>query len=206
MKRTILLFLALLPVLGFGQAVNSLDNDGSLVPQNFRSPYVDRTARQVGDILTILVDESSTASLTANTNASKKDTNVVDQVVFPFLNALKVPLLDRFLNGLSSGANSSNAGTGSTTRTGRLQARIAVVVKQVLPNGNLVVEGSRVVKVNKDLQIYRLTGMVRRDDIRVDNTVLSTNVANADIETDGKGLIGDRQRRGILTRILDWLF
>src|SRR5204862_3593709 len=136
----------------------------------------------------------------ANTKASKADSNSV-----PLLGALKLPLIGKYLDSLQLGATSSNSGTGSTDHAGKFSAKIAVTVKQVLPNGNLVIEGQRMVTVNKDLQIYKLSGIVRRQDIRIDNTILSENVADAKITTDGKGLIGDRQRRGILTRLLDWL-
>jgi len=183
------------------QGTNSADNEGSLVPQHFKNPFIDRVACGVGDILTIVVNEVSTASLSANTKATKQDSHSV-----PLLGSLNIPLIGKYMNSLQLGDTSSNSGTGSTDRTGKFTAKIAVMVKQVLPNGNLVIEGERAVKVNKDLQLYKLSGIIRRQDVRIDNTVLSENVANANITTDGKGLIGDRQRRGILTRILDWLF
>lgn len=202
MKR-LLALVALIPALALAQA-GSDDNDGSLVPSKMRNPYLDRTAKHVGDVLTVVVDESSTAALSANTTAAKKDSNSIDKLITPFLK--NIPLVKDFLGGLSTGANSSNSGTGATNGTTKFNAKISVIVKQVLPNGNLVIEGNRVVKVNKDLQIYKLTGIVRPDDVRRDNTVKSEAVAEANITTDGKGLIGDRQRRGILTRLLDWLF
>lgn len=189
----------------FAQFASAQDtNDGSLVPSKMRNPYLDRTAKRAGDVLTVVVDESSTAALSANTTAAKKDSNAIDKLVTPFLK--NIPLVKDFLGGLSTGANSSNSGSGATNGTTRLNAKISVVVKEVLPNGNLVIEGNRIVKVNKDLQIYKLTGIVRPDDVRRDNTVKSEAIAEANITTDGKGLIGDRQRRGILTRLLDWLF
>ena len=83
---------------------------------------------------------------------------------------------------------------------------MSAVIKKVLPNGNLVIEGTRFVKINKDIQTFILTGMVRKDDVRADNTVLSESLADADIKLEGKGPIADRQRKGILARLLDWLF
>lgn len=70
----------------------------------------------------------------------------------------------------------------------------------------MVVEGTRVIKVNKEEQMITFTGIVREDDVLADNTVLSERVAEAKITNLGKGLAADRQRRGIITRILDWLF
>ncbi len=201
MKKNLILALSLLPFAASAQLVKSEDNEGSLVPQKYVNPMVDHVAANVGDILTIVVDESSSASLTANTKATKADSTTV-----PLLGALNIPLIGRYLNAAQGGANSSVVGTGSTDRAGKFTAKIAVTVKEVLPNGNLVIEGERAVNVNKDLQIYKLSGIIRRADVRIDNTVLSENVASAKITTDGKGLIGDRQRKGILTRLLDWLF
>jgi flagellar L-ring protein FlgH len=201
MKKNLILALSLLPFAASAQLVKSEDNEGSLVPQKYVNPMVDHVAANVGDILTIVVDESSSATLTANTKATKADSSTI-----PLLGALNIPLIGKYLNAAQSGANSSVVGTGSTDRAGKFTAKIAVTVKEVLPNGNLVIEGERAVNVNKDLQIYKLSGIIRRADVRIDNTVLSENVASAKITTDGKGLIGDRQRKGILTRLLDWLF
>ena len=70
----------------------------------------------------------------------------------------------------------------------------------------MLIEGARLVKVNNETQNLVLTGIVRPDDVRSDNTVASENLANAEIKSEGIGLIVDRQRRGLLTRLLDWLF
>lgn len=190
-----------------GMASAQSDQDaGSLFNKGMKNPYLSRTAKNIGDILTIVVSETSTANYSVSTTAAKKDDNSVASAVLPFISSLKIPLLDQLLGGLSTGANSSNSGTGSTSQSGRLTARVTVTVKQVLPNGNMVIEGVRMIKVNKEEQQITFTGIVREDDVRADNTVLSERVAEARITNLGKGLAADRQRRGILTRILDWLF
>ena len=79
-------------------------------------------------------------------------------------------------------------------------------IKYTLPNGNLVIEGTRFVQVNKETQKLIITGVIRQDDINADNTIFSESIANADIRYDGKGTVGDRQRKGILSQLLDWLF
>lgn len=188
-------------------AMAQTDQDaGSLFNKGMKNPFLSRTAKGIGDILTIVVSETSTASYNVTTTAAKKDDNSVASAVLPFVSALKIPLLDQLLGGLSTGASSSNNGSGSTTQSGKLTARVTVTVKQVLPNGNMVIEGVRMIKVNKEEQQITFTGIVREDDVRSDNTVLSERVAEARITNLGKGLAADRQRRGILTRILDWLF
>lgn len=205
MKR--ILSLSLLMACAAFASAQSDEDAGSLFNKGgMRNPYMTRTARTIGDILTIVVSESTSASYTATTSASKKDDNSVAQAVLPFVSALKIPLLDQLLGGLSTGAASSNAGNGSTTQQGKFTARVAVTVKQVLPNGNMIIEGNRIIKINKDEQAITFTGIVRLDDVRADNTVLSENVAEAKITNLGKGLIADRQRKGIITKILDWLF
>ena len=83
---------------------------------------------------------------------------------------------------------------------------MSVLVKQVMPNGNLVVEGRRSLVTNKQTQTIVFSGIVRQTDIRPNNTVLSTDVAEAEVKMDGSGVISQRQRKGILTQIIDWLF
>jgi flagellar L-ring protein precursor FlgH len=156
--------------------------------------------------LTIVVSESSAANYSVATQATKKDDNNVAKAMLPFLSALNVPLIDQLLGGLSTGAQSSNNGTGSTTQSGRFSTRVAVTVREVQPNGNMLIEGTRLIKINKEEQQITFTGIIREDDIRADNTILSERVADARITNLGKGLAADRQRRGILTWILDWLF
>lgn len=197
---------ALVAAISYCQVGPTDQDAGSLFNKGQKNPYLSRTAKAIGDILTIVVSETSSANYSVATQAAKKDDNSVASAVLPFLTTLKIPLLDQLLGGLSTGNSSSNSGNGSTTQTGKFTARVTVVIKQVLPNGNMVIEGNRAIKVNREDQIITFTGIVREDDVRADNTVLSERVAEARITNLGKGLAADRQRRGILTRILDWLF
>lgn len=208
MKPILVLLVMGFGVSAFGQATLSEDNFGSLVPATFRNPMNDVIAARIGDTLTILVSESSAAKLTANTAATKADDNNVPAQQLPLLNqaGLIGKLFDGLRTGMRTRSQSTTGGTGSTDRNGTLTARVTAIVTQVLPNGNLVIEGTRWVQVNKDTQVLRISGVVRRQDVRRDNTVLSESIADARITNDGKGQISDRQRKGILTRIIDWLF
>lgn len=179
-------------------------NPGSLVPEAYKNPCLDRTARKEGDILTIIISETSTATYTATKDSSKDESNSVGKAVVPILSTL-MPSLIPNLTGSATGSLSSKT-NGATTSTGKFSAKMSAIVKKVLPNGTLMIEGSRFVKVNKDVQTFVLTGLVRQDDVHPDNTVLSESIAEADIKVDGKGTVTDRQKRGILSRILDWLF
>ncbi len=173
-------------------------NPGSLWPSSYLNPLLDRTARQEGDIVTILISETSLASFAASTKAEKADSTSIPKAVGP--------LIEKLIGAMQTGATSTVDGKGTTTQSGRLLARMTAVVKHALPNGILVIEGTRSLQVNKEVQTFRVSGMIRRDDVRSDNTVLSENIAEAAITVDGKGVVSDRARRGILTRILDWLF
>ncbi|HRK22651.1 MAG TPA: flagellar basal body L-ring protein FlgH [Fimbriimonadaceae bacterium] len=193
--------LSLTLALSFGTiAVAQVDeqNPGSLWPKKYVNPLLDRTARAEGDVVTILISEVSSGSFTATTTAAKTANNSITKALGPIIGGL--------IPDLATLGNTTTDGKGATTQVGKLTARMTAIVKKVLPNGTMVIEGSRSVQVNKETQTFRLSGLIRRDDIRPDNTVLSENIAEAQINVDGKGQIADRQKRGILTRLLDWLF
>lgn len=161
------------------------------------SLFSDTKARRVGDTLTILVNETATASSKAATSSSKSENLNYGPGFGPILHNIK-----NF--GLTGSINST--GQGSTTRADNLSAQITVVVKDVLPNGNLVVEGHRAVGMNAETQQLTLSGIVRPVDIAPDNTVPSALVADAQIKLTGKGPVGDKQHDGIVTRIFKVLF
>lgn len=180
------------------------DNTGSLWSNSKPNAFLDRTARKEGDVLTIIISETSTATYTASTTTAKTDTNSVSKTVIPILSTLLPSLIPNTTG--SSGGSLSTAGSGTTASTGKFTARMSAIVKKVLPNGNLVIEGTRYVKVNKDTQTFVLSGIIKQDSVLPDNTVLSESIAEAEIRVDGKGAISERQRKGILSRVLDWLF
>lgn len=161
------------------------------------SLFADTKARRVGDTLTILINETASASSKAATSSSKSENLNYGPGFGPILHNIK-----NF--GLTGSINST--GQGSTTRADNLSAQIAVVVKDVLPNGNLVVEGKRAVGMNAETQQITLSGIVRPADIAPDNTVQSNLVADAQIRLTGKGPVGDKQHDGIVTRIFKVLF
>lgn len=202
MNRLFLLLAALTAVASLeAQTIDKSDGAsvGSLWSDAVPNPLVDRTARKVGDLVTIVISENSVSTFKAGTNASKSDANNVAQKLF-------IGFLDRIFKPFATSATSNNKGEGDTTQTGKMTARISAVVTQVFPNGTMIIEGTRNIVTNKETQTIKLSGVIRRDDIRPDNTVKSENIAEAEIRMEGKGLIADRQRRGLLTRILDWLF
>jgi len=109
---------------------------------------------------------------------------------------------------VSGGSNFKNdfKGEGQTDRSGRLTATVQAVVEDVLPNGVLFVRGRKVVTINSEDQHVELTGFVRPDDIRINNTVVSSLMADAQIRYVGKGVIGDKQRGGWGARLIDFVW
>jgi flagellar L-ring protein precursor FlgH len=107
-------------------------------------------------------------------------------------------------------ANTKNNfdGSGETTRSGTITATIAAKVVEVLPNGNIAIEGKREIYVNHEKKEILLQGVVRPRDVGKDNTILSTQVADAKMIITGIGVIGEKQRPGWLARVLDgvWPF
>ncbi|MBC7286515.1 MAG: flagellar basal body L-ring protein FlgH [Armatimonadetes bacterium] len=193
MKRTIapgVSFLLALSCLA-GRA-DSLVTDNSFA----LSLYGDRKACKIGDILHIIVVEEATATH----QASQKLQRQCSTEAGPGSGWLD------FLKSMGYRGKHDSQDQASSVRTGTLQARVTVEVRQVLPNGNLVVEGRHYVKVNKDLQVITVRGVVRPRDVNADNTVYSYNVANLEIEYSGSDPARPGKRTGIISRILNILF
>ncbi len=166
--------------------------------------FADRKARTIGDIVTIKIIESSAATNKASTATDRSSS--LSASIDGFFNAEKrYPPDQPFFNPFSEvagGVESEFQGNGTTKRSGDLNAYITALVTQVLPNGNLVVTGSREVLINNENQIIQLTGVVRPRDISADNQVLSTYVADARIAYSGTGIVNDRQKPGWLSSIV----
>jgi flagellar L-ring protein precursor FlgH len=180
--------------------------DGSLWQDDapLTSLFADQKARMVGDIVTIKIAESSAATNKASTDTDRSSS--LSASVDAFFNAEKrfpsdQPFFNPFAK-VAGGVESEFQGTGTTKRSGDLNAYITALVTKVMPNGNLVVTGSREVLINNENQIIQLTGVVRPRDINANNQVLSTYIADARISYSGKGVIDDRQKPGWLTNIV----
>ncbi len=180
--------------------------------------FVDRRAHRVGDILTIVIDEISTAETSADTK-TKRESTIQDEVkswIKVILNKVGIlPDIKVFspetsnLPKIDTSASHEYKSKGKTTRSQKLTARIAVKIVEILPNGNYIVEGQKEILINGEKQEITITGEVRPDDVRGDNTVDSSNVANARIFYKGKGTVGDKQNgKGLLEYLFDlaWLF
>ena len=178
---------------------------GSLWPANdYVFFYGDKKALRVGDSLTIRIVESAQASNTAKTDLARKSSiNANLNALFGAQGALA---RSNLTNLLDVTADNAHSGSGTTSRQGRLIASMTAMVREVLPNSNLVIQGRRAVVVNNEEQLMTLTGIVRPEDISRDNVILSTQVADARITFGGVGLVADKQRSGWGTWIFDWLW
>ena len=159
--------------------------------------FSDRKARNVGDTITIIVEEQTSAVNKADTS-TKKDSNVNMGAGSGFL--LKS------VAGASNSYADKYASTGSTSRSNSLTAKITAQVIEVKPNGNLVISGKQTIKVNGEDQKISVTGTVRPEDISPDNTVYSTALADSNVQVNGKGVLAAKQKPGFLHRLFGWLF
>ena len=178
---------------------------GSLFSDSAPSLFLfrDLKARAIGDILTIQISESSTASNSAKTDTKKSGDVSVKAAAVGGLEKGNSAL--DFANILQGSSSLTFAGAGSTSRTGQLQAFLSARVIQVCPNGDLEFEGLKEVTVNRERQILRLRGMVRPRDITPNNVVLSTAIANLQVVFDGKGIVADANKPGFIYRLLQWI-
>ncbi|MDI9439132.1 MAG: flagellar basal body L-ring protein FlgH [Bacillota bacterium] len=198
MKRFGLLTLTLLAALGLvmGPAVLTLAQSLYPVDQN-SSMFADRKARRPGDLVTVIIVEQAQARQTAATSTGK-DSEVS---VGPGGGVLAdlIPLL-------RLGGGDSFSADGSTTRGGSLTAKITTRVVESYSNNTMRIEGRQKIVINGEEQEIVLTGLVRTEDVAPDNTVLSTFVADAEISFVGTGMVADKNKPGLLTRLLNWLF
>lgn len=158
--------------------------------------FSDHRAHNVGDVITIIISESSSAKRAGNASNSKSaSSNVEDGTgLLTFINALSGSSSDKF------------SADGSLSNTNKVTGRITVKVVEVQPNGQLMIKGTQSIKQNTDEQTITITGVVRPEDVTAENTVLSSNVADAQLKIEGKGPIAGKQRQGILTQIFNFLF
>lgn len=154
----------------------------------------DHKAHKVGQNVTVLIYEQAASTTSAETSTSKS-TDVSGQV----------ETTDDFnLGGIS--LENSSKGEGAISRQGSLIASVSATVTEVLPTGELSIQGEQKIEFNNETQHIKVAGRIRPEDIRSDNTVLSSRIAQAQITYIGDGLLGSRQKPGLLTRFFNWLF
>ena len=164
--------------------------------------FADRKAANAGDILTVVVAESAVAQ-NSQSKKSERDSSVDDALTRFIYTGLASHGGE--LPGTSGAGKSTYSGGGEISNSQSLTARAAVLVTDVLPNGNLVIEGVRVVTFSGETQYVVLHGLVRPDDVARDNTVLSSNIADARVEFYSEGSLTDAQKRGWFAKLYEKL-
>lgn len=184
-------FLLAQPLAGVSSAASLWSDSGPGA-----SLYSDHRARAVGDILTIVISESFSASRTGAANNTKTSSQSVTAGAGIF----------RGVMGGSTGNSDSFKAAGSLTNSNTMTGKMTVMVSEIKPNGNLIITGTQMIKQNNEEQKIIVTGEVRPDDVQPDNTISSSLVANAQINIAGKGPLSEKQRQGILTQLFNFLF
>jgi flagellar L-ring protein precursor FlgH len=198
LAAVIVLSTAILPQIAFPQSL--WHDDAS------RSMFADKRASAIGDIITIIVSENSTASKNNETKTEKQSSLTAAITSFLYPQSAGGLLAHKGqMPAMSYNSDAKHDGSGNISDSETVVAKIAVRIVDVLPNRNLVVEGKRETAFSGEHQTIVLRGVVRADDVATDNTVYSYNVADATIQIIGKGTVSDSQNKGWFTRIWDKL-
>lgn len=178
-------------------AANSLWRPGA------RAFFKDQRAKLVGDVMTVVVNiQNETAQLQQQTQRTRSGSSESATITNFFgLGAIGSP--NPAINATS---DSNYDGKGTASRSETIIVKLAAVVLQVLPNGNLVVAGRQEIRVNNDLRELKVTGVIRPEDIRSDNTITSEKIAEARISYGGRGIITDVQQPRYGQQIFDVIF
>ena len=181
---------------------------GSLWSEGAHNLFEETRARRVGDILTVTLQERADATRDTATSTQRQSNAQVG--VSAVLNAMYSYALthpgfdpNAILAGMSQSAFNSQ---GGTSRSGQLDAILPVRIKEQLPNGDLYVEGSKMLLLNNEESTLYLSGVVRLIDIDTDNTVDSSRLADVELEYTGRGVLADNENPGWFSRILGWVW
>jgi len=189
-KKTIIIFSLILIFSSLSVSAASLWSDNSA------NIYQDFPDYEVGDIITVVIEQDASAIQSANTGTSQ-DSNYSSTGGTNILDFL--PLFD-------FGYSDSESADGQTQRSGTLEADITTKIIEIDENGNLEIKGRKQVKINGETQTIILSGVIRAEDVNFENEISSKRVASANVEYEGEGPIGDKQESGLLTKLFNFIF
>ena len=161
--------------------------------------FEDIKARRVGDLITVLLEESTNATKSASTNTSKNSSIAMPS---PTLFGVKPTYKGNEFLDTSVNSDVGFKGGADSTQSNRLTGDITVTIAMVYPNGNMLVRGEKVLTLNQGSEVVRISGIVRPADVAPNNTVRSTHIANAEITYSGSGPLAESNSPGWLVRIL----
>ena len=186
-----------------GREPNSLWRRGA------RAFFRDQRASRVGDLLTVKISMEDSAKLNNKTTRGRTNNeNASATSVLGFETKLAgfLPNAVNPANLLDLGSESSNVGEGTINRDEKIDLKVAAVITQRLPNGNLVISGRQEMRVNFEVRQLQVMGVIRPEDIAADNTITSDKIAEARISYGGKGHISDVQQPRYGSQIMDIVF
>ncbi|HOO37120.1 MAG TPA: flagellar basal body L-ring protein FlgH [Deltaproteobacteria bacterium] len=193
------------------EPVDEVASPGSLWSPSakFVDMYRDSLARRVGDIVVVQIVESSSAQNEAET-AANKSSSVNNSIT----DVLGLPLDQSSVFGygitptVSASTSTEFEADGDTSRKGDISAVISARIVRILPSGNMMISGKKQTRVNSEHQYIIISGIIRPDDITQNNTIQSTYIADMRLDYYGTGIIGDQQKRGVVSRAIDkiWPF
>lgn len=192
------------------EAETDKPTEGSLWTPNNKNNFlfIDNKARALNDLVNVLIVESSSGSNAASTEGAKNSTasaNVSN--FFGLMESFRRSNRNVSPDSLFSSSFENNfTGSGTTSRSGTITANVQAVVREVLPNGYLYIEGSKEVTLNNETQLITVTGTVRPEDIRPGNTILSSLIADIRVKYTGLGFIANKQKPGVLSKVLDTIW
>jgi flagellar L-ring protein precursor FlgH len=178
--------------------------DNSLWQPGAHSFFHDPRAAHVGDVITVNVNVADAAKLSNTSSRSRANSDNADLSNFFGLEKALPGNVDP-TSLLKMGSDMSNVGAGAINRSEAINLTLAALVAQVLPNGNMVIDGHQEVRVNNELRDLRVSGIVRREDITQNNTINLTQIAEARISYGGRGQVTDVQQPRYGSQVLDVL-
>lgn len=184
-------------------------NPNSLWRAGARAFFKDHRAKEIGDILTVTMDFSDSATLDNKTTRKRANSEDTDVTNLLGLEAEFTKVLPQALDNasvMSFGSAMDTEGTGNITRSEVLSLSMAAVVTQILPNGNLVIMGRQEMLVNKEIRELMVSGVVRPGDIESDNTIAHTSIAEMRVAYGGRGTLSEIQKPRWGTQIWDIIF
>lgn len=181
------------------QQANSLWRAGS------RAFFKDQRAAKVGDLLTVMIGINDTAQLS---NTSRRSRSNSDNFGIPNFLGLETQIPELLTDAnpatlLSTSGGSSDTGAGSVNRSEKINLQVAAVITQLLPNGNMVLRGSQEIRVNNEVRVLSISGILRPEDITSANTITYEKIAEARISYGGRGQITDVQQPPYGSQIMD---
>ena len=186
------------------QAIADTYQANSLYRTSAKGFFKDERAHRIGDIVTVIVTVNDSAKIANNTQSSRNSTNSAGMggILGTMVDTASDGTIDT-TNAVDFNSGMANTGKGSVNRSESLQTSVAAIVTQVLPNGNLVIEGHQEVRVNFEIRDLVVAGMVRPSDIQADNTIPSSKIAEARIAYGGRGQITDVQQPRYGQQVMD---